>query len=80
MDKKPSRPKPCAKIMHKTIGRSTEPNIGSKKQKKIVRYPKPHRGGLLSPLKTPVTAPLRNWHVEGGAPPPPLTPPVNYVG
>lgn len=30
MDRKPSRPKPCAKIMHKTIGRSTQPNIVSK--------------------------------------------------
>ena len=30
MDQKPSHPKTCAKIMHKTIGGSTHPNIGSK--------------------------------------------------
>ena len=30
MDRKLSRPKPCAKNMNKTIGRSTQPNIGSK--------------------------------------------------
>ena len=30
---KPSRPIPCAKIMHKTIGRFAQPNIGSTKKK-----------------------------------------------
>src|ERR1700690_70126 len=53
MDRKPSRPKPwtenhrvektCAKIMHKTIGGSAQPNIGSKT--------KIFRGATPDPIK-----------------------------
>ena len=66
---KPSRPIPCAKIMHKTIGRFAQPNIGSKKNFPG-RCPEPRRGGLLDPLKPPVTPLLRSRRNEGGAPPP----------
>lgn len=60
--------------MHKTIGRSAQPNIGSKKKSFLGRYPRPHRGGLPSPLKPPMTLPLRNRHNERGGSAPPLTP------
>jgi len=53
MDRKPSRPIPwtenhrvqktCAKIMHRTIGGSAQPNIGSKT--------KIFRGAALDPIK-----------------------------
>ena len=43
MDQKPSYPKPCAKIMHRTIGGSTQPNIGSKT--------KIFRGAAPDPIK-----------------------------
>ena len=43
MDKKPSCPKTCAKIMHKTISGSFHPNIGSKT--------KIFKGATLDPIK-----------------------------
>ena len=72
MDQKPSRPKPRAKTMHKTIGRSAQPNIGSKKQNFLGRCLGPHKGGLPTPLKPLVTPPVHNQRNEGRGDPPPL--------
>ena len=67
------------KIMHKTIGRSAQPNIGSKNQNFSGRCPGPHRRGLPAPLKPPVNPLLHNRHNEGGFHSP-SNPLVNYVG
>ena len=63
---KPLCPKPCMKNMHKTIGRSAQPNIGWG-----YLHCGPHRVGLPAPLKPLVSPPpLHNQHYEGGALPP----------
>ena len=56
--------------MHKTIGRSAQPNRGSKK-KFLGALPWTPVEGSYPPPSNP---PLHNQRNEGGAPPPPLTP------
>ena len=69
----------CAEIMHKTIGGSTQPNIGSKT--KIFQGASPDHikwgHGYASNPCNPY--PLQNRCNEGGLCPP-SNPPVNYVG
>jgi len=49
MDRKPLSPKTCAKIMHKNIGGSAQPNIGSKTKIFQGAAPDPIERGYLHP-------------------------------
>ncbi len=62
--------------MHKTIGRSVQPNIGSKKQNFLGHCPRPHNGGVICTPQTPSDLPTMQSVQRRGGSAPPLTPPL----
>ena len=89
MDRKHSHPKPWTenhriqnhvrKIMHKTIGRSAQPNIGSKNKIFKGVAPNPIEWGYLHPSNVLWPSHYAIGVTKGGLHPP-SKPLVNYVG